>query len=434
MAHRNIEQMQNKLRIKKLPMKSICLTMIVRNESANIVRLLDSVKPMTDFVSIVDTGSTDDTIKVINDWCKKNNMPGKVHQEPFVDFGHNRTHSIIKARETFPTADYFLLSDADFVWKINKGVQFKKFLFAEKILVAQKSNELFYTNIRLLSSTVDWSCIGVTHEHWQENPIQSRFKGEIQTHTITAIEIDDREDGGCKTDKYVRDKRLLTAGLADPNITEALKIRYTFYMAQTLKCLTEYEESIEMYKKRISLGGWYEEVYYSNYQIGINYKNLTYITRDLIRITIKEAKEEVLTDDDLLYLKNWRKDKSLEELQVQFEDQIKLAEKWFVEAFTFCSTRSESLYHLTTMLRDFSRHELAYTYATMGNKIKFPEKESLFIEKDAYSWGFNYELSIICYYLKKFDEGLEICEALLEDVTVPKWVKNAVEKTVTFYI
>ncbi len=434
MAHRNIAQMQNNLRFKKLPMKTICLTMIVKNEQKNMERLLESVKPMIDFVYIDDTGSTDDTIQVVTHWCKKNNMPYKIQVEPFIDFGYNRTHSIKQAKETFPKADYFLLSDADFIWKINKGITFKKFLFAEKILVAQKSNDLYYTNIRLLSATVDWSCIGVTHEHWQEDPVQSTFKGTIQSHTINAIEIDDREDGGCKTDKYVRDKRLLTTGLTDPTITPELRTRYTFYMAQTLKCLTEYEASIEMYKNRIAIGGWYEEVYFSHYQIGINYKNLAYITRDLIRITIKEAKEEILTEDDLLYIKNWRKNLTLEQLEIQFEEQIKLAEKWFVAAVTFCTTRSESLYHLTTMLRDFSRHELAYTYATMGKKIQFPEKESLFIEKDAYTWGFDYELSIICYYLKKMDEGLEICEALLEDVTVPQWVRSAVEKSVTFYI
>ena len=429
MAHRNVAKMQDKLRVKRLPMKTICLTMIVKNESRNMTRLLDSVKPIIDFVSIVDTGSTDDTIEVINQWCKKNNVKGKVHQEPFVNFGYNRTHSIKKAKETYPMADYFLLSDADFIWKI-KSIDFKKFLFAHKFYVVQKSNDLYYTNIRMLSALVDWSCVGVTHEHWQEDEVQSTFKGEIQSHTMTAIEIDDREDGGCKTDKYIRDKRLLSEGLEDPATSPQLKTRYTFYMAQTLKCLYEYEASIVMYQKRVDLGGWYEEVYYSHYQIGLNYKNLAYITKDLIRIKLKTE----LTEDDLLYLKNWSKGKDLKELQTQLDDQIKLAEKWFIDATSFCPTRAEALWHCTKMLRDFSHHETAYHCAILGDKITFPKNESLFIENDAYSWGFKYELTILCYYLDKKEEGLQISELLLADDTIPQWVRSAVEKNVRFYI
>ena len=47
----------------------ICLCMIVKNESSVITRLLDSLiregKPVVDFVSILDTGSTDDTESLI---------------------------------------------------------------------------------------------------------------------------------------------------------------------------------------------------------------------------------------------------------------------------------------------------------------------------------------------------------------------------------
>ena len=46
--------------------------MIVKNESKIIKRCLDSVKPLIDYVFIVDTGSDDDTINVINDWLLQN--------------------------------------------------------------------------------------------------------------------------------------------------------------------------------------------------------------------------------------------------------------------------------------------------------------------------------------------------------------------------
>jgi len=47
-------------------MKTIALCMIVKNESHVIERCIKSVRPLIDYVFIVDTGSTDNTIDVIN--------------------------------------------------------------------------------------------------------------------------------------------------------------------------------------------------------------------------------------------------------------------------------------------------------------------------------------------------------------------------------
>jgi glycosyltransferase involved in cell wall biosynthesis len=233
-------QLKNKLLFKP---KTLCLCMIVKNESKNMTRLLDSVKCIIDYVSIVDTGSTDNTIGVIETWGKTNNVKTKVHQEPFRDFGYNRTHSVIKAKEAFPMADYLLLSDADFVWEVdlkpngeNKRFD-KRLLHAHKYMVTQNSDNLSYSNIRILSALVDWTCIGLTHEYWKENTHQTKYKDEIIAATLTSIRIIDLEDGGCKHDKYERDARLLSRGLEDTTIEQSLKIRYTFYLAQTYKCM-----------------------------------------------------------------------------------------------------------------------------------------------------------------------------------------------------
>ena len=44
---------------------SLCLNMIVKNESRIITRLMESVLPIIDTYLICDTGSTDNTIDVI---------------------------------------------------------------------------------------------------------------------------------------------------------------------------------------------------------------------------------------------------------------------------------------------------------------------------------------------------------------------------------
>ena len=45
--------------------KTVCLNMIVRNESSVIQRCLDSVKGFIDYWVIVDTGSIDGTQKIV---------------------------------------------------------------------------------------------------------------------------------------------------------------------------------------------------------------------------------------------------------------------------------------------------------------------------------------------------------------------------------
>ena len=79
--------------------KKIGLCMIVKNESKIIERCLNSVKPLIDYVCIVDTGSTDDTIDVINNWMKSNDIEGKVIFEPWKNFAYNRSFAMEKIRE-----------------------------------------------------------------------------------------------------------------------------------------------------------------------------------------------------------------------------------------------------------------------------------------------------------------------------------------------
>jgi glycosyltransferase involved in cell wall biosynthesis len=414
--------------------KTICLTMIVRNESKNMIRLLNSVESIIDFISIVDTGSTDNTIDIIQKWYKAHKIPGKVHSEPFVNFGYNRTHSIIKARETFPQASYFLLSDADFIWEVDVCGKFnKKLLFEHKYLVRQNSNNLSYFNIRMLSNEVDWECVGVTHEYWSERK-NNRYKGEIKTHSLKTIQINDMEDGGCKSDKFERDKRLLMGDLENPDLEEFLKARYTFYLAQTYKCLGEYENSIIHYKKRIEYGGWAEEVYFSMYQISFNYKAIHDIYKHIIYIYGKPIRSEV----DEKYLIKYECD-SLEKANLRKQEMFDLSVQWGIDAWKFRPSRTESLYATVSFLREYATqqnlyHRKAYDLAMEGRKIPFTS-DTLFVEPNAYQWGFDYEISIVAYYLGAEEKlmGATCCETLLDRDDLSEDFLKRVQGNAKFY-
>ena len=72
---------------------SICLNMIVKNEEENIgetlINLLSYIK--FDYWVISDTGSTDKTMEIITTFFKERNIPGELHEDPWEDFGTNRT-------------------------------------------------------------------------------------------------------------------------------------------------------------------------------------------------------------------------------------------------------------------------------------------------------------------------------------------------------
>ena len=99
-------------------MTKICLNMIVKNESSIITRLFDSVLPLINSYCICDTGSTDNTIEIINSYFKNKEIEGKIVEMPFEDFSHNRNYALEQCLN-MSNADYILLLDADMVLKIN---------------------------------------------------------------------------------------------------------------------------------------------------------------------------------------------------------------------------------------------------------------------------------------------------------------------------
>ena len=357
---------------------NICLCMIVKNESRIIERCLDSAKSVIDFVSVCDTGSTDNTLEVIENWCQHNNIPGIVHNKPFKNFGYSRTLSAELAKEAFPEADYLLLLDADMILKV-EGFE-KEALNAPGYMLMQVSRDLQYWNTRIISTKSSWECLGVTHEFWRLNNFGSGYE-------LDGLRIVDMEDGGSKGSKFLRDERLLLEAL-EGSLSSELRIRYTFYLAQTYYCLGQMEKSIEWYNKRIQLGGWQEEVYYSYYQIGLAYEHMKDFAKAIHTLT---------------------------------------------KAWSYRKTRAESLYHVSRICREQGDHNLCVLFALEGKKIELPD-DILFVDYHVYDYLLDYELSISGYYSNR-GIGLEAqrrLEARIE--TLPKYIADSVKSNAQYYV
>lgn len=361
----------------------VCLTMIVKNESAIISRCLDAALPVIDCISICDTGSTDNTVAIIENYMKEHKLPGKVHQHVWKNFGTNRTLSAQAAQETlkeigFPLeSTYLLLLDADMLLEVMP--EFKKAdLQGDSYSLMQCNGDISYSNIRLVRASLPWECVGVTHEYW-------RAKGARDDSVFQGLSIDDWNDGGCKSDKFERDLKLLTQGLIDEPNNE----RYMFYLAQTYHCLSQHADSNRWYQARIDQGGWFEEVWYSKYMLGVNY--------------------EAMGD--------W--DKALEA---------------YTDAYLYNPKRAEPIYNIAKYYRLNQQYLLAYLFAKLGKGISYPKDQYLFISDTIYDYEFDEELSIIAYYTPFKQEGLEASHQLLLNKYAPEEVKEQCYRNICFYV
>eukprot|EP00798_Chlamydomonas_sp_ICE-L_P027966 gene27966-8848_t len=73
------------------PENRICLNMIVKDESDTLPIMLPSIIDHLSGWVICDTGSTDNTIKMLQDYFGDRNMPGALRHHNWTDnFGRNR--------------------------------------------------------------------------------------------------------------------------------------------------------------------------------------------------------------------------------------------------------------------------------------------------------------------------------------------------------
>jgi glycosyltransferase involved in cell wall biosynthesis len=353
----------------------IVLVLMVKNESKIIERCLKSVEGLVDAFCITDTGSTDTTCEIVKEFLKTHT--GCLSTCEWRDFGHNRTLSAQFAR-TYVKDElkwdlqetYGLLLDGDMVFQ--PGTLKQQALGELGYTIVQKAGNLAYPNCRLIRLDSPWVCKGVTHEYWD---------GSAKPLSQEICWIDDRNDGGCKSDKFERDARLLEQGLKD----EPDNVRYKFYLAQTYHSLGRYKDAIAMYKKRIAAGGWYEEVWYSHYMIGQSYLSLG----DPIRF-----------------------------------------EGWMLRTYAKNPRRAEPLYKLTKYFRENSQHIKAYHYAKIGAAIPL-STDSLFVETDVYTRLFAYEQTILLFYLNLKRDGLE---ASMKYMLTQTDLCDSVYRNLSFYI
>ena len=361
---------------------TLCLSMIVKNESRIIRRLFDSVLSIIDSYCICDTGSTDNTIQVIEDYFKEKGIPGKIVNEPFKNFCHNRNFAL---QACIGLSDYVLFLDADMILEVK---QFDKSILgkAESFNILQGNDSFYYQNLRIVKNNGLYKYVGVTHEYIdtpQNNTIFYLDKNDIF--------IRDIGDGGSKNDKFERDIRLLLDGIKE----EPNNMRYYFYLANSYYDCGRFGEAINVYKKRIEFGGWKEEVWYSYYRIGLCFKNMN-----------------------------------------KFADAL----FYWLEGYNYYPERLEGIYEIIKHYRFASKHKLCLKFYNLAKEIldKNENRDSyLFLHNDIYLHKIYYEYTIFAAYCNITNIDKEIISIFNNSTNGPeldnilsnmKYYKNVLQK------
>ncbi len=228
----------------------ICLVLIVKNEAKFIEQCLESAKPLISSWSIVDTGSTDDTKKLIEKSLK--GIPGKLHEREFMDFGHNRTEALALAKWS---GEWLLELDADMTVEAHPDLV--KWLSADPDpdtaawMVTILDSGTRWQLPRLIRGGMDWRYIGPVHEYLDPAGRKRR--------PILGLTLHHHGSSRHPIQKFDHYLTLLKPGV------EAGDPRAIFYSAECLRFLGCISEAIELYRRRETMNSFEEEAWYASY-------------------------------------------------------------------------------------------------------------------------------------------------------------------------
>ena len=334
----------------------LALVMIVKNEARSIKETIASVKGFVDRWLVLDTGSTDGTQDLVREAFGE--LPGRVVEEDFVDFGTTRNRAL-ELLGTEATFSLMLSGDETVV-----GGEALRAFCKENETRGGNAHGAYYLRVEFGTSVYDsarlartdagWRYAGVTHEVLTKEKAPPPTIRVPNAHVVHDVS---HRAAGSQTKRWELDLRLLTEeAKKKPN-----DARTAFYLAQTLECLGEYKRAFGSYERRIKMGGWQEEVFESMYRLGR--------TMSLGQRPWPEVQQR------------------------------------YLDAYAHSPHRAEPLYAIAMHYYEKKSWGLTYLFAKRGSELPFPEKASLFVDRDVYRYKLLDLVGTAAYYVQEFDAG-----------------------------
>ncbi len=373
------------------PTPTVGLSVIVKNESKVIRRMLDTVWPILDYYVVVDTGSTDGTQDIIREFFAEKGIPGEVIDHEWVSFEDARNTAL---KAVTGKADFGFWIDADEQLHIAEG--FSPKVFKRSIGAMDGANmKVFYSGqeyfrMQFFSTKKPWRWYGKLHEVLVCDEQVSCGVADGLTTIVTP-------DGNSwpsesRQSKYEGHAKVLEEVVAnDPNKDP----RWYFYLAQSYRDANtpeNLEKSTEWYRKRAAMqSGYWEEIYYSHLMVATN------------------------------------------------SGRLNLPEHVVVAEYLSCGKhnrlRIEHLMPIIRMYHQRAEFETSYIYSSHAMKIAgngvspFPQS-SLFIDKRVYEFEILHLHMLNCWYTGRQPESAATYKKLELQLRAGKVPPDMVELTV----
>ena len=363
--------------------KTICLNMIVKNESHVIVKTLTNLCDKIDFSYwvICDTGSTDDTKEIICDFFKEKNIKGELLQHEWKDFGHNRTLALESA---YNKTDLLFIFDAD---DEIVGDLVLPNVYDTDGYTFNFGNDVVYIRPLLINNHKRWRFVGVLHEYLACSENSTPNKHIEGNYYIVSGRTGNRSQN---PNKYFDDANILKKAHYDVLDTDyALSCRYAFYCAQSYRDSGYIDEAIEWYKKCLDLTMWLQEKYVSAFTIGNLY---------------------------------------------QGKNDMKNAVKYWYKTIEYDPERIEGIINVINYLTKEGEHYIVNALYHRFKNYNKNLREKLFLFDSCYKDQLEYNNVISAFYANDKESGYECCKKIFLNRIVHNSLMKCTVSNFLFYI
>ena len=364
--------------------KTICFATMCKNEEHCIEETLESVYKYIDTWVVHDTGSTDNTCKIVTDFFKEKGIKGEIFVDEWKGFDHNKT---LLFNKCFGRSDYILHLDADDI--INGDLDLSKlkdkdayYINVKRIFRNQISNS-FYKCLIIWNNKLHWKFCGVRHTTIKCIDKPNYITDDSLINDYLCIYSRDQGSRANNIKKYLNDAKELRKQFFNTLINDPdnLNSRSAFYTAQsffdqTMTTTDDFSlEALQWYNLYLKLKNtWIEERYEAYLRIALL----------LIKLN-----------------------KSLKEIQSPIDEAIKIF-----------PDRGEAYFILGKHCNYIPQYKIAYQYLKMcykTNYSKVKNKYLLFVREDHYGKYILDELSIACFWTERYDEGKKYLSLIIDD-------------------
>jgi hypothetical protein len=359
---------------------TVGLAMIVKNEELTLPRLAATLNGQIDHWTIVDTGSTDDTVLVAKELFA--GVPGEVIEDEWRGYGPSRNVALAAGRLH---SDWVFTIDADETFHGRFECDVPEEI--DGIEAQQHFESLRFWLPRLVRSEVDWEWHGRAHEYLR------RTSGQARLFQTPSFYVEHHADGGNRLTKFDRELGLLQADHRD----DPDDPRTVFYLARTYEDKGELARAATWYRRRTNLNGWDEETWYAMWRLG--------------QCLLASGKVD---EGCGVLMRAWGTRPWRAEPLWGLAEHFRRTNQWRL-GFEAC---------------ELARRHCGIGSDTPGNGYG---DDRLFVHADVYEWRMAYEQSICAFYLDERPFGRSLIDELMGREDLPPEIVASVESNRRIY-